>query len=88
MARLLQPLIQGDLDGLCGLYSLLNAAQWALYSFSRASAKTPRLPKLLSDFEQQDLFEIFGYGTWPAPTTRHLRHRRHTRFRADAATAR
>ena len=25
MARLLRPLMQGDLDGLCGLYSLLNA---------------------------------------------------------------
>jgi hypothetical protein len=57
MARLLQPLIQGDLDGLCGLYSLLNAVQWGLYSWSRGSAKTRHLPKLLSDAEQQALFD-------------------------------
>ena len=57
MARLLQPLIQGDLDGLCGLYSLLNAVQWALYSYRRGSAKTRHLPKLLSAAEQQGLFD-------------------------------
>ena len=32
MARPLRPLMQGDLDGLCGLYSLLNAVQWALHT--------------------------------------------------------
>ena len=57
VARLLRPLIQGDLDGLCGLYSLLNAVQWALYSCSRGGARTRRLPKLLSDAEQQALFD-------------------------------
>lgn len=57
MARLLQPLMQGDLDGLCGLYSLLNAVQWALYSCSRGGARTRHLPKLLSEAEQQALFD-------------------------------
>ena len=49
--------MQGDLDGLCGLYSLLNAVQWALYSYSRGSARTRGLPKLLSYREQEALFD-------------------------------
>ena len=57
MPRPLWPLMQGDLDGLCGLYSLLNAIRWALYSHRIGSAKTRRAPKLLSDAEQQDLFD-------------------------------
>ena len=57
MARLLQPLMQGDLDGLCGLYSLLNGVQWALYSCRRSDVRRRRLPKLLSDAEQQALFD-------------------------------
>jgi hypothetical protein len=57
VARHLRPLLQGDLDGLCGAYSLLNAVQWALHSCSRGGARTQRLPKLLSDREQQALFD-------------------------------
>src|SRR5262245_42828520 len=57
MPRPLWPLMQGDLDGLCGLYSLLNAIRWALYSHRIGSARTRRLPKLLSDAEQQAWFD-------------------------------
>ena len=57
MPRPLWPLMQGDLDGLCGLYSLLNAVQWALYSHRIGSTRTRRFPQLLSDAEQQALFD-------------------------------
>ena len=32
MARPRRPAIQGDLDGLCGVYSIVNAVQWALHT--------------------------------------------------------
>ena len=56
MGRRLRPLIQGDLDGLCGVYSLLNAVQWALHSYG-TDAKVRRRLKLLSYREQQALFD-------------------------------
>jgi hypothetical protein len=49
--------MQGDLDGLCGVYSVVNAVQWALHSCSTADARVRRLTKLLSDLEQQALFD-------------------------------
>ena len=32
MARPSRPAMQGDLDGLCGVYSIVNAVQWALHT--------------------------------------------------------
>ena len=56
MVRPPRPAMQGDLDGLCGVYSIVNAVQWALHSYS-TDAKVRRRLKLLSYREQQALFD-------------------------------
>lgn len=37
--RCLTPLQQGDLDGLCGVYSIVNAVRWLIPKLSNARAK-------------------------------------------------
>ena len=88
MARPLRPLIQGDLDGLCGLYSLLNAVQWALHSCSRPARGRGSLPKLLSDAEQQALFDTLVTALGKRRPLATFVTGGIQRFRADAATAR
>ena len=88
MARPPRPAIQGDLDGLCGVYSIVNAVQWALHTCTTTAWAFGQAPKRLIWAEQEALFDTLVTRAWQAPPTRHLRHRRHQRFRADAATAR
>lgn len=55
MSRRLRPLAQGELDGLCGIYSIVNALLLALHSKKpRSSSGGHRLP--LTKVEQVDLF--------------------------------
>ena len=49
--------MQGDLDGLCGVYSLLNAVQWALHTCTEPARGRRQPPKLLIGAEQQALFD-------------------------------
>ena len=43
-----RPAMQGDLDGLCGVYSIVNAVQWALHTGNAAAWASGHAPKRLS----------------------------------------
>ena len=88
MVRPPRPAMQGDLDGLCGVYSIVNAVQWALHTCTTTAWAFGQAPKRLIWSRTGGVVRHAGDRTWPAATTRHLRHRRHQLFRADAATAR
>ena len=49
------PAIQGELDALCGVYSVVNAVQWALHTGSAAANFGQVKP--LTSFERQTLFD-------------------------------
>ena len=55
MAQNPRPAIQGELDGLCGVYSIVNAVQWALHTGSAAANFGQVKP--LTSFERQALFD-------------------------------
>ena len=57
MARNPSPAIQGELDGLCGVYSIVNAIQWVLHTGSTTSAFR-RGCKPLTRLERQALFNM------------------------------
>jgi len=51
VARRPAPAIQGELDALCGLYSVVNALQWVLHTANIATLRRP-----LNSDERQALF--------------------------------
>src|SRR5262245_42500062 len=51
-----QPLIQGELDGLCGIYSVINSLAWALHSLSEARQVLPWQSRPL---RQEDCDRLF-----------------------------
>jgi hypothetical protein len=55
MSRQLRPLTQGDLDGLCGIYSIINATLLALHTMNRRGRQRARCSPLTQP-EQDDLF--------------------------------
>lgn len=52
------PAIQGELDGLCGVYSVVNAIQWALHTCNTAARVRGRGPRPLSDLERLAFFDM------------------------------
>jgi len=52
-----RPAMQGDLDGLCGVYSIVNAVQWALHTGNAAAWASKHAPKRLSWAEREALFD-------------------------------
>ena len=50
------PLVQGELDGLCGLYSIINSLTWGLYSL-QVIGHRPR--QQCSPLEQREIEELF-----------------------------
>ena len=57
MVRPPRPAMQGDLDGLCGVYSIVNAVQWALHTCTTTAWVFGQGPKRLIWAEQQALFD-------------------------------
>ena len=57
MARPPRPAMQGDLDGLCGVYSIVNAVQWALHTCTTTAWAFGQAPKRLIWTEQEALFD-------------------------------
>lgn len=51
-----RPLEQGTLDGLCGIYSIINSLLWAQYTSQLATIKKPKQTKDLDEAELTDLF--------------------------------
>jgi hypothetical protein len=51
------PMLQGELDGLCGVYSIVNAVQWTLHTSTTTASAIGRAPKRLTDREQVALFD-------------------------------
>lgn len=47
---------QGELDGLCGIYSMINGLNWALHSLRHAHDGARRLAGQLKEKEREDLF--------------------------------
>lgn len=47
---------QGELDGLCGIYSMINGLNWALHSLRRSHGKATRPTGQLREKEREDLF--------------------------------
>ena len=58
MARNPRPAIQGELDGLCGVYSVVNAIQWALHTCNTAARARGRGLRPLSDLERLAFFDM------------------------------
>ena len=50
------PLVQGELDGLCGLYSIINSLTWGLYSL-QVIGHRPR--QQCSPLGQREIEELF-----------------------------
>ena len=50
------PLVQGELDGLCGLYSIINSLTWGLYSL-QVTGHRPR--QQCSPLGQREIEELF-----------------------------
>jgi hypothetical protein len=50
------PLVQGELDGLCGLYSIINSLIWGLYSLQIAGHRPRRRSRPLCEREIETLF--------------------------------
>lgn len=63
-----RPFEQGELDGLCGVYSVINSLNWALHSFHASHRETRRRAGQLIEEEREDLF---------ASAVRVLPHRRY-----------
>jgi hypothetical protein len=57
MVRPPRPAMQGDLDGLCGVYSIVNAVQWALHTCPTTAWAFGQAPKRLIWAEQEALFD-------------------------------
>jgi hypothetical protein len=57
MVRPLRPAMQGDLDGLCGVYSIVNAVQWSLHTSTPTAWAFGQAPKRLIWTEQEALFD-------------------------------
>ena len=51
------PAIQGELDGLCGVYSIVNAVQWTLHTCTTTAWASGQAPKRLSWAEREALFD-------------------------------
>jgi hypothetical protein len=49
--------MQGDLDGLCGVYSIVNAVQWALHTCTATAWAFGQAPKRLIWAEREALFD-------------------------------
>jgi hypothetical protein len=56
MAPTPRPALQGELDGLCGVYAVVNAIQWVLHT-GHAAANASRNVKRLTKCERQALFD-------------------------------
>jgi hypothetical protein len=56
-SRKLLPFLQGELDALCGIYSIVNSLNWALNSLPRAAGNGSKPVPKLSD---QDCVDLFG----------------------------
>lgn len=56
-SRKVLPFLQGELDALCGIYSIVNSLNWALTSLPRAAGKASKPIAKLSD---QDCVDLFG----------------------------
>ena len=50
------PLVQGELDGLCGLYSIINSLIWGLYSLQISGHRPRHQCSPLSERETEQLF--------------------------------
>lgn len=50
------PLVQGELDGLCGLYSIINSLIWGLYSLQIARHRPRQQSSPLGQRETEALF--------------------------------
>jgi hypothetical protein len=50
------PLVQGELDGLCGLYSIINSLIWGLYSLQIAGHRPRQQSRALGEREIEALF--------------------------------
>jgi hypothetical protein len=50
------PLVQGELDGLCGLYSIINSLIWGLYSLQIAGHRPRHRSRPLGEREIEALF--------------------------------
>jgi hypothetical protein len=50
------PLVQGELDGLCGLYSIINSLIWGLYSLQIAGHRPRHRSRPLGEREIETLF--------------------------------
>jgi hypothetical protein len=57
MVRPPRPAMQGDLDGLCGVYSIVNAVQWALHTCTASAWACGQAPKRLIWAEREALFD-------------------------------
>ena len=65
----LKPLRQGDLDGLCGVYAILNALQWLLPKaldtdyltklFDKTIGKIYTIEKIRDGGEEPELRDVF-----------------------------
>ena len=63
-----RPAIQGDLDGLCGVYSIVNSIQWALHTCTATAWEIGQARKRLSWAEREALFDtlVTALGSDPA----------------------
>jgi hypothetical protein len=50
------PLVQGELDGLCGLYSIINSLTWGLYSLQLIGHRPRQQSSPLGQRETEELF--------------------------------
>ena len=51
-----RPLVQGDLDGLCGIYSVVNSLAWALHTRRAVGDNLSRKARRLRERERTELF--------------------------------
>lgn len=56
-SRKLLPFLQGELDALCGIYSVVNGLNWAINSLPRTAGNGSKPRAKLSD---QDCVDLFG----------------------------
>jgi hypothetical protein len=50
------PLVQGELDGLCGIYSIINSLIWGLYSLQITGHRPRQQSRPLGERETEELF--------------------------------
>jgi hypothetical protein len=50
------PLVQGELDGLCGIYSIINSMIWGLYSLQVTGHRPRQQSRPLGERETEQLF--------------------------------